>query len=186
MLSLISETKKQNKMETIKIYVGTWKKYNNGSIEGAWIDVTDLDKEEFYLKCKQLHKEEEDPEFHFQDWECPDLFSDLIGEGGIDPEFWELKEQIKDLSEEQIEAIEAYQSLFGTIDVQDFEDRYFGHFEGFFGDINSEFGQHILDEMGYLNEGPEHLRYYIDTEAYGRDLLISDFSECDGFVFRNC
>ena len=132
-LSLISETKKQNKTMENKIYVGTYHKYNCGSIAGAWIDVTDLDKEEFYLKCKELHKEEEDPEFHFQDWECPDLLNDFISEGGIDPEFWELKEQIKDLSEEQIEALTAYQSLFGTIDVQDFEDRYYGHFAGFFG-----------------------------------------------------
>jgi antirestriction protein len=134
----------KNCMETIKIYVGTYEKYNNGSIEGAWIDVTDLDKEEFYLKCKELHKEEVDPEFHFQDWECPDLLNDFISEGGTDTEFWELKELIKDFSDEQLEALTAYQSLFGTIDVQDFEDRYYGHFAGFFGDINSEFGQHIL------------------------------------------
>lgn len=170
-------------METIKIYVGTYSKYNNGSIEGAWIDVTELDKEEFYLKCKELHKDEEDPEFMFQDWECPDLLDDFISESGTEPEFWELKEQIKDLSDEQIEALTAYQNIYGTIDLQDFEDRYFGHFQSY--NINEEFGEHMLEEMGYLNEVPEHLRYYIDTEAYGRDLLISDFSEYHGFVFRN-
>lgn len=177
---------KTKTMETIKIYVGTFEKYNNGSIQGAWIDVTELDKEEFYLKCKELHKDEEDPEFMFQDWECPDLLNDFISEGGTDPEFWELKEQIKDLSDDQIEALTAYQNIFGTIDVQDFEDKYFGHFEGFFGDINREFGEHMLEEMGELEQVPQHLRYYIDAEAYGRDLLISDFSEYDGFVFRNC
>ena len=173
-------------MEQIKIYVGTYHKYNCGSIQGAWIDVTELDKDEFYSKCKELHKEEEDPEFMFQDWEAIDLLKDFISEGGTDKEFWELKEQIKDLSNEQIEALTAYQNLFGTIDVSDFEDRYFGHFEGFFGDINSVFGQHMLEEMGELEQVPQHLRYYIDEEAYGRDLLINDFSEYEGFVFRNC
>jgi antirestriction protein len=173
-------------MEQIKIYVGTYGKYNSGSIEGAWIDVTELDKDEFYSKCKELHKDEEDPEFMFQDWETIDLLKDFISEGGTDKEFWELKEQIKDLSNEQIEALTAYQNLFGTIDVQDFEDRYYGHFEGFFGDINSVFGQHMLEEMGELENVPQHLRYYIDEEAYGRDLLINDFSEFEGFVFRNC
>ena len=177
---------KQKTMEQIKIYVGTYGKYNSGSIEGAWIDVTELDKDEFYSKCKELHRDEEDPEFHFQDWECIDLLEDFISEGGTDKEFWELKEQIKDLSDEQIEALTAYQNLFGTIDVQDFEDRYYGHFEGFFGDINSVFGRHMLEEMGELENVPQHLRYYIDEEAYGRDLLINDFSEYEGFVFRNC
>ena len=60
----------------------------------------------------------------------------------------------------------------------------FGHFEGY--NIDKEFGEHILDELGELEQVPEHLKYYIDTEAYGRDLLINDFCEHNGFVFRNC
>jgi antirestriction protein len=44
----------------------------------------------------------------------------------------------------------------------------------------------MLEEMGELEQVPQHLRYYIDEEAYGRDLLINDFSEFEGFVFRNC
>lgn len=167
-----------------KIYVGTYHKYNNGSIAGAWIDLENLSEEEFYSQCTELHKDEEDPEFMFQDWECPDLLDDFISESGTEPEFWELKEQIKDLSDEQIEALTAYQNIYGTIDLQDFEDRYYGHFDDW--DINKTFGEHMLEEMGYLNEVPEHLRYYIDAEAYGRDLLINDFSELEGFVFKNC
>lgn len=172
-------------MEQIKIYVGTYHKYNCGSIQGAWIDVTELDKDEFYLKCKELHKDEQDPEFHFQDWECIDLLKDFISESGIDPEFWELKETLEN-TEIDLEALTAYKNLFGTIDISDFEDKYFGHFEGFLGDINSEFGRHMLEEMGELEQVPQHLRYYIDEEAYGRDLLINDFCEFEGFVFRNC
>ena len=52
------------------VYVGTWDKYNNGSIEGAWID---LDKcatyADFVAKCGQIHKDEPDPEFMIQDYE---------------------------------------------------------------------------------------------------------------------
>ena len=173
-------------METIKIYVGTYGKYNNGSIAGAWVDVDNLDEDEFLEKCRELHKDEKDPEFMFQDWECIDLLRDFVSESVIDPEFWEIKEMIKDFSDEQIEALAAYQNIFGTIDVSDFEDKYFGHFEGFFGDINTSFGQHMLEEMGELEQVPQHLRYYIDAEAYGRDLLMSDFTEFEGFVFRNC
>jgi hypothetical protein len=53
-------------METIKIYVGTYDKYNCGSIAGAWIDVENLTKDEFNLKCKELHKEEKTPNLCFK------------------------------------------------------------------------------------------------------------------------
>ena len=87
-------------------------------------------------------------------------------------------------TEIDLEALTAYKSIFGEIDIQDFEDKFYGHFEGY--NINREFGEHILEELGELEQVPQHLRYYIDAEAYGRDLLINDFSEFDGFVFRNC
>jgi len=52
------------------IYVGTYHKYNCGSIYGAWIDVLDYDdKAEFYAHCSTLHADEVDPELMFQDWE---------------------------------------------------------------------------------------------------------------------
>ena len=166
-----------------KIYVGTYHKYNCGSIAGAWIDLENLSQEEFYLKCKELHKDETDPEFMYQDFECDEIFKGMISEYGIDEEFWELKETLEN-TEIDLEALTAYKSIFGEIDIQDFEDKFYGHFEGY--NINREFGEHILEELGELEQVPQHLRYYIDAEAYGRDLLINDFSEFDGFVFRNC
>ena len=165
-----------------KIYVGTYYKYNNGSIAGAWIDLENLTKDEFYSKCKELHKDETDPEFMYQDFECDEIFKGMISECGIDDEFWELKETLENI-EIDLDALTAYKAIFGEVDIMDFEDKIFGHFEGY--NINREFGEHMLEEMGYLNEVPEHLKYYIDAEAYGRDLLINDFSEFEGYVFRN-
>ena len=41
-----------------RVYVGTYGKYNNGSLFGAWLDLSDYtDKEEFYEACRELHKE---------------------------------------------------------------------------------------------------------------------------------
>ena len=39
------------------LIVGTYAKYNNGSLSGAWLDLSDYsDKEEFYEAClKQLY-----------------------------------------------------------------------------------------------------------------------------------
>lgn len=50
------------------IYVGTYHKYNCGSIAGKWLNLTEYSsKEEFYEACKELHSDEEDAEFMFQD-----------------------------------------------------------------------------------------------------------------------
>lgn len=52
-----------------KVYVGTWRKYNNGSIQGAWIDLSQFATyAEFVAKCKAIHKDESDPEFMIQDF----------------------------------------------------------------------------------------------------------------------
>ena len=52
-----------------RVYVGTYAKYNNGSIKGAWIDLEGLDENSFHDACLELHKDESDPELMFQDFE---------------------------------------------------------------------------------------------------------------------
>ena len=64
-------------MTTPSIYVGTYAKYNNGSIFGAWLDLTEYDDaEDFYKACAELHKDEQDPEF---------MFHSLYGQRGLIP-----------------------------------------------------------------------------------------------------
>ena len=53
-----------------KVYVGTYGKYNNGSLKGGWLNLADYPKYDDFLKaCKNLHKSERDPEFMIQDTE---------------------------------------------------------------------------------------------------------------------
>ena len=53
----------------MKVYVGTYNKYNNGNIKGEWLDLSKFrDEEAFYAKCGEIHKDESDPEFMFQDY----------------------------------------------------------------------------------------------------------------------
>ena len=55
----------------MKLYVGTYHKYNCGSIYGKWIDLDDFsNKNEFLSACFEVHKDEDDPELMFQDVEC--------------------------------------------------------------------------------------------------------------------
>ena len=60
-----------------RVYVGTYGKYNAGSLAGAWLDLSQFDNfDAFMKKCKEVHKDERDPEFMIQDVECwPDGFS---------------------------------------------------------------------------------------------------------------
>ena len=53
-----------------KVYVGSYNKYNNGSIAGGWLDLADYKNyNEFLTACRKLHKNESDPEFMIQDTE---------------------------------------------------------------------------------------------------------------------
>lgn len=71
------------------VYVGTYGKYNDGSIEGKWLCLSDYsDKADFYKACHELHRDESDPEFMFQDWEyIPDK---MIGECFISGYWWDI------------------------------------------------------------------------------------------------
>ena len=52
------------------VYVGTYHKYNCGSLYGMWVDITTFDEyEEFCDFCRRLHRDENDPEFMVQDFE---------------------------------------------------------------------------------------------------------------------
>ena len=51
----------------VRVYVGTYAKYNNGSIKGAWLDLDDYDDiSDFISACRNLHSDEYDPEFMIQ------------------------------------------------------------------------------------------------------------------------
>ena len=41
-----------------RVYVGTYNKYNNGSLFGKWLDLSDYsDMDEFLEACRELHKD---------------------------------------------------------------------------------------------------------------------------------
>ncbi len=84
-----------------KVYVGTYKKYNSGNLNGAWLDLAKYETyQDFVAACRQLHKDEHDPEFMIQDSEC---FPD-----GLDCMEWISEQEFNDvklaMKEEQQEA----------------------------------------------------------------------------------
>lgn len=83
----------------MKLYVGTYAKYNNGDLSGAWLDLDRFaNAEEFEAACKLIHRDEHDPELMFQDVETDpgcDWQEGLYSESAIPRDYWTLKAEAK-------------------------------------------------------------------------------------------
>ena len=162
-------------MSSYRIYVGTYAKYTAGSLKGKWLDLEDYnDKDEFMEACKELHEDEDDPEFMFQDHEG--VPSQFIGESWIDEKFWDyLNSGIDD------DVKKAYMELFGEWNEDQCNDRYEGKFRS-----DEDYAEDRCESCGTLEKVPEDLRYYFDFKAYARDMRINgEFVEENGHYFTN-
>jgi antirestriction protein len=163
-----------NETETApRLYVGTYAKYNAGTIKGAWLALTDYDDREAFLQaCRELHKDEADPELMFQDFE--NMPKALYNESAC-PDLWEI------LSECERHGLEL-ETLAAFVDhgLGDWDDasRCADSFHGAFKDAE-DFAEHLCNDCGTLDGMPDHLRPYFDMAAYARDLFMGDFAEVD-------
>lgn len=150
------------------VYVGTYGKYNNGSLEGGWVDLTQFSsKEEFLNYCYQkLHANERSPELMFQDYEyIPQIF---ISESSIDGRFWDFMNDDSDYSYDikcavanHVSDVDEYFNVIDDIHV------YYGC------DDMTDVAYQIVDDMGM----PQNLDYYFDYETFGRDCSFDGPSE---------
>ena len=162
------------------LYVGTYAKYNNGDLTGMWISLARCyDYDEFMKVCYFLHRDEEDPELMFQD--CDNIPDCWYIECGLDEETFDLIKAYGELDEDEQRAYEAYLDLRceSDITVEDFREHYCGEWHS-----EEEFAENLIEELGILDEVPEHLRRFFDMEAYARELFAYDYDYTDGFVFR--
>tara|TARA_Y100000310_G_scaffold96869_1_gene94581 strand:- start:1210 stop:1794 length:585 start_codon:yes stop_codon:yes gene_type:complete len=161
----------KNNTESPRVYVGSYKKYNEGSIFGKWFDLEDYSDQEEYTKALQEHHKKEyniynDIEFMAQDWEnLPDC---CVCDGWVWSGVWDVLEGV------DADKLEAFWSWFGDsghghnltdeTDAQDiieqFNDVYIGHFE-------------YMDEvLGWVEE-QEAENYHL---YYGEDVYNSAMS----------
>jgi antirestriction protein len=162
--------------DTPKVYVGTYAKYNNGSIQGAWIDLEGHDEESFYKACKELHSDESDPEYMFQDFE--NFPKSFYGESSLDSRVFEWLE----LDEYDRNKVEAFLDCFGDCAGDVFEaanDSCHGT-----ADSDLDFAYEYIDSTGMLADVPESIQSYFDYEKFSRDLMM-DFSSSNGFYFSS-
>lgn len=159
------------------VYVGTYAKYNNGSIDGAWLDLEDYsDKETFIAACQELHKDEADPELMFQDWEgIPD---GMISESHIDSEVFSWL----DLDDDDREILAAYRdNIDQSGDIDQAREAYSGRASS-----KEDFAEELFRDCYTI---PKELENYIDWSNVVRDLECGDYTfvYADGeyIVFRN-
>jgi len=156
------------------VYVGTYAKYNSGSINGAWVRLDQFDNEdEFLTYCAELHKDEEDPEFMFQDFEnFPEQY---YSESGINPDLWDFLA----LDDDDRAMYEAFKETGMEGTFSDAQEAYSGQFNN-----DVDFVYDLLESCGDI---PKDLPSYIhiDWESTARDIMY-DYSEANGYYFRNC
>lgn len=81
-----------------RIYVGTYAKYNNGSLQGEWVELSDFyDLDGFMERCAEIHEDEEEPEYMFQAWE--EIPDGLIAESHLEETFFELRDELDRLND---------------------------------------------------------------------------------------
>ena len=168
---------------TARVYVGTYGKYNDGSITGAWLDLdTYADHADFIEACKTLHNDEADPELMFQDYEG--FPKEYYNESAISPDLWAWL----DLDESDRELLAAYQDgIDATADIETAREAYLGTADTE-ADYAAEFYEDCMADE--LKKMPDLLRFHIDWEGVARDMRLSGdvvFVRYDGtlYVFSN-
>jgi antirestriction protein len=146
---------------TPRLYVGTYAKYNSGSINGAWLDLDDYsDKDAFLVACKELHKDEPDPEFMFQYYEG--FPRSYYSESSVHEKLWDWIE----LDDDDKTLLEAYiENVNQDGDIDQARDAFMGK-----ADNEAAFAEQWLQDTCGLDGVPDHLKNYIDYEAYARDM----------------
>ena len=160
------------------VYVGTYGKYNEGSLCGLWIDLSSFsDYDEFIDFCNAIHADEEDPELMAQDYEA--FPRQWYNEGFMSEEDFDHIQEYTELCDKyDVDAVDDYMEFADELD--NFEETYCGEW-----DSEEDFARHIVEECYDLEKLMGDLSRYFDYEAFGRDLFMWDYNMgANNHVFR--
>jgi antirestriction protein len=158
---------------TARIYVGTYHKYSSGSIKGAWVNMSDCaDADDFTAACAQIHADESDPEFMFQDWEG--IPAGMISESHLNNDFFEWLALDND-DRAMLAVYRDHIDVSGSIEQA--RRSYYGTHAS-----AEEGAEFMSDESGDLALVPESLRGHIDWKSVVYDLKCggTSFVEVNG------
>ena len=153
-------------MDNPEIYVACLAAYNSSILYGRWIQATQgLD--EIYKDIYDMLAAS--PIENAEEW----AIHDYSGFGDITLDEYESIERVASIAEFIVEHGELGASLLGNYSIDDaqtlLEDSYHGAY-----DSEVDFAQSLFEEC-YSDAIPKNLLYYIDHDAFSRDLFITDY-----------
>ena len=160
------------------VYVGTYGKYNDGSLCGLWIDLSSFNGyADFIDFCRAIHADEADPELMAQDYEG--FPRQWYNEGFMSEDDFDNIIEYSDMCDKYgQEAVDDYMEFEDSLD--DFEEAYCGEW-----DSEEDFARHIVNECYDLDRMMGGLSNYFDYEAYARELFMYDYNMgANNHVFR--
>lgn len=169
----------------INLYIGTYHKYNSGSLAGEWVELPKDNIDEVLNKIAKMPpcEDSDQCEFMIQDFETDLNFR--IEESDNIKELNELAEKSQDWSTSQKEAFGHFVDMGETWEdaAQKVNDYDFYYIEA---DTDEELAENYIDEIGGLNcLDRETLERYFDFERFGRDLSF-DFTKTDNGYIQTC
>ena len=157
------------------IYVSTYAKCNSGNLFGEWVNLTQFsDIDEFYGYCKELHKDEDEPELMFQDYEgFPEGY---VSESYLNPAIFDVLEELNPSEYEDFCHFVSHFSSDST--VEDFRDKFIGHY-----DNEEDFAYELMEQS--TDKGvPDFYLQYFDYQAFARDLFLDGYAFISGVVYH--
>jgi len=151
----------------IKAYVTNLGLYNEGILCGEWVTfpITEDEQEALF---ERIRIDEEHEEYFMTDYESDIDLYETFGEYVSIEKLNELADELNSLNETDSKIVEALMSncydLEDAIAKKDDVVVYFGCTS------MREVAEEYAKEVGLLDSIPEHLRYYFDFEAFGRDM----------------
>jgi antirestriction protein len=139
---------------TPRVYVGTYGKYNRGSLGGSWVDLERFagDRDAFLAYCAEIHKDEHDPEIMFQDFEG--FPREFYNESHLPERLFEWLE----MTEDDRDLLARYVDATGDdgAELRDAQDRYAGTYRD-----GAEFAETMAEEWGDI---PKDLPAWISID----------------------
>ena len=151
----------------LKIFISNLKEYNNGKIIGEWVSLPHEGLEEILDKISNNGNDE----LFISDYET-DISNLKISEYDDILQLNEIAEEIDNLSDDEVIALQAYLEQYNDIE-QALEEVRQGNYTIYYDcDDMSDVAYQVVNESGLLDGVPETIKGYFDYEAYGRDIDI--------------
>lgn len=146
------------------IFIQSIADYNAGRIIGKWVDVTDMTQDDLWEAINEVLAMSKEP--NAEEYEI----ADYDGFYHLRPYADRVLEVAKALNEHG-EAYALYTHHVGEMSAtqERFDDAYCGQWSSFL-----DYATALFDEL-YLDTIPDSIRFYIDYEAFARDLEINDY-----------